>query len=78
MNIVSPSAAAELETMKTMFSEKEQELATTRTRAEQLGRQLEGVKVGRVNGNTAANDTVAAEFLEIEKLRKDLVVSFRV
>lgn len=58
--------------MKALFNEKEKELTMAVAKVEQLTRQLEDIRTGKINGING--DTQTAAVLELEKLRKELLV----
>ena len=64
--------AAELETIKALFNEKEKELAMAVSKVDELTRQLEHIRQAKVN---RTNNKNSSALLELEKLRKELVVS---
>uniref|UniRef100_A0A0B7A191 SH3 domain-containing protein n=1 Tax=Arion vulgaris TaxID=1028688 RepID=A0A0B7A191_9EUPU len=63
---------SELEAVKTVFSEKEKELAMAVAKVDQLTRQLKDLKNGVNNG--MVNNNQAASNSELEKLRKELLM----
>ena len=68
-------AAAELEMIKSLFNEKEKELSLAVGKVEELTKQLEELRNGRVNGFPVGdNRNNSPASLELEKLRKELMV----
>ena len=67
-------SAAELEMIKSLFNEKEKELTMAVTKVEELTKQLEELRNGHVNSLTGDNKHSSPAFLELEKLRKELMV----
>ena len=63
------SPATELEAVRAVFNEKEKELSLAVARVDQLTRQLQDLRNGRLHSN---NKTAAA--IELEKLRNELMV----
>ncbi|XP_052271376.1 LOW QUALITY PROTEIN: apoptosis-stimulating of p53 protein 2-like, partial [Dreissena polymorpha] len=61
----------ELESIKALFNEKEKELALAVTKVEEMTRQLEEIRSGRVKSST--NTQSPAALAELEKLKKELV-----
>ncbi|XP_071078970.1 apoptosis-stimulating of p53 protein 1-like isoform X1 [Haliotis cracherodii] len=62
---------SELDSVKALFNEKEKELTMAVAKVEQLTRQLEDIRTGKINGING--DTQTAAVLELEKLRKELL-----
>lgn len=62
----------ELESIKALFNEKEKELAMAVTKVDEMTRQLEEIRSGRVKSST--NTQSPAALAELEKLKKELVV----
>lgn len=62
----------ELESIKALFNEKEKELAMAVTKVEEMTRQLEEIRSGRVKVNT--NNHSPAAMAELEKLKKELMI----
>lgn len=62
----------ELESVKALFTEKEKELVMAVAKVEELTRQLERIRHDR---SSAKNGTQSAAALELDKLRKELMVS---
>ena len=62
----------ELESIKSLFNEKEKELAMAVAKVEEMTRQLEDIRSGRVKTNT--NNQSPAAMAELEKLKKELMV----
>ncbi|KAH3846472.1 hypothetical protein DPMN_088773 [Dreissena polymorpha] len=60
----------ELESIKALFNEKEKELALAVTKVEEMTRQLEEIRSGRVKSST--NTQSPAALAELEKLKKSL------
>ncbi len=72
-------SAAELESIKSLFSEKEKELVNAVARVEALTHQLEDLRHGRVAGpqtESKAQPGAAPSMAELEKMRQELAVSF--
>ncbi|XP_013416078.1 apoptosis-stimulating of p53 protein 1 isoform X2 [Lingula anatina] len=66
---------SELEAIKSVFNEKEKELSLAVNKVEDLTRQLEEVKRGKVNGGNGDGTTnKSTAVLELEKLRKELMI----
>ena len=63
----------ELESIKSLFNEKEKELAMAVAKVEEMTRQLEDIRSGKVK--SATNNQSPAAMAELEKLKKELVVS---
>lgn len=63
----------ELESIKALFNEKEKELAMAVAKVEEMTRQLEEIRSGRVKANT--NTQSPAALAELEKLKKELMVN---
>ena len=71
-----PHAATELESVKSLFAQKEKELAQAVAKVEELTQQLEQLKKGQLNGlNGDTYKSPANE--ELNRLRQELVVSGR-
>ena len=70
MTIISDS---ELDSVKALFNEKEKELSLAVARVEHLTKQLEEIQNGKLSGINGT--TQSAAVAELEKLRKELVVS---
>jgi len=68
-----PIADYELESIKALFNEKEKELAVAVAKVEEMTRQLEEIRSGRIK--SATNTPSPAALAELEKLKKELVVS---
>ncbi len=66
--------AAELETIKALFNEKEKELAMAVGKVEELTQQLSDVRNGHIKNVNGDNKDNLATMLELEKLRKELMV----
>lgn len=62
----------ELESIKALFNEKEKELAMAVVKVEEMTRQLEEIRSGRVKTNT--NTQSPAALAELEKLKKELLI----
>ncbi|KAL4237493.1 hypothetical protein ACF0H5_002208 [Mactra antiquata] len=62
----------ELESIKALFNEKEKELAMAVAKVEEMTRQLEEIRSGRVKANT--NTQSPAALAELEKLKKELQI----
>ncbi|KAL3874549.1 hypothetical protein ACJMK2_037540 [Sinanodonta woodiana] len=62
---------SELEAIKALFNEKEKEFAMAVTKVEEMTRQLEEIRSGKINANVR-NQTAAAA--ELEKLKKELTM----
>lgn len=61
--------------IKSLFNEKEKELAMAVSKVEELTTQLEEIRSGRINGlNSGDNRNNSPAYLELEKLRKELMV----
>ena len=68
-------SAAELESIKSLFNEKEKELSVAVVKVEDLTKQLEELRKGRLNGLNGTNNAQTSSMVELEKLRKELTVS---
>lgn len=68
-----PSTDTELESVKALFTEKEKELVMAVAKVEEMTRQLEAIRNDR---SSAKNGTQNPAALELEKLRKELMVSY--
>ena len=64
---------SELDSVKALFNEKEKELSLAVARVEHLTKQLEEIQNGKLSGINGT--TQSAAVAELEKLRKELVVS---
>ncbi|XP_053408798.1 apoptosis-stimulating of p53 protein 2-like isoform X2 [Mercenaria mercenaria] len=62
----------ELESIKALFNEKEKELAMAAAKVEEMTRQLEEIRSGRVKAST--NTQSPAALAELEKLKKELMI----
>ncbi|XP_060553834.1 apoptosis-stimulating of p53 protein 2-like [Ruditapes philippinarum] len=62
----------ELESIKALFNEKEKELAMAVAKVEEMTRQLEEIRSGRVKAST--NTQSPAALAELEKLKKELMI----
>ena len=61
--------------IKSLFNEKEKELSMAVTKVEELTKQLEELRNGRINGLPPGdNRNNSPAFLELDKLRKELMV----
>ena len=63
---------SELESIKTLFNEKEKELVMAVAKVEEMTRQLEDIRNGKVKANTNNHNSTSA--VELEKLKKELMV----
>ena len=63
-------AASDLDSIRALFNEKEKELSLAVAKVEELTRQLEELRRGRT-----ARDQPPASALELDKLRRELMVS---
>jgi hypothetical protein len=68
-------SASDLDSIRALFNEKEKELCMAVAKVEELTRQLEEVKRGRASGPHNANNAPTVAALELEKLRRELMVS---
>lgn len=68
-------SASDLDSIRALFNEKEKELCMAVAKVEELTRQLEEVKRGRASGPHNANNAPSVAALELEKLRRELMVS---
>lgn len=66
-------AATELETIRALFNEKEKELSVAVAKVDVLTRQLEEVRRGRQQ--IGVDNVMSPAALELDKLRKELLVS---
>jgi len=66
--------ASDLDSIRALFNEKEKELCMAVAKVEELTRQLEEVKRGRAAGPHNANNAPSVAALELEKLRRELMV----
>ena len=62
----------ELESIKALFNEKEKELALAVNKVDEMTRQLEEIRSGRIKSST--NTQSPAALAELEKLKKELAV----
>lgn len=62
--------ASDLDSIRALFNEKEKELSLAVAKVEELTRQLEELRRGR-----SARDPPPASALELDKLRRELMVS---
>jgi hypothetical protein len=63
----------ELESVKALFTEKEKELVMAVAKVEEMTRQLETIRQDRASTKNGTQNPAAAE---LDKLRKELMVSF--
>lgn len=71
-------SASDLDSIRALFNEKEKELCMAVAKVEELTHQLEDVKRGRAaasGGGGHANNMPSAAALELDKLRRELMVS---
>lgn len=71
--LVVSSTDTELESVKALFTEKEKELVMAVAKVEEMTRQLEAIRNDR---SSAKNGTQNPAAFELEKLRKELMVSY--
>lgn len=65
-----------MDSIRALFNEKEKELCMAVAKVEELTHQLEEVKRGRANAASGhPNNMPSAAALELEKLRRELMVS---
>ena len=74
-NIVTAFSGAELDQIKGLFNEKEKELSLAVGKVDELSRQLEDIRKGRLNGFNVDSKLTTPALVELEKLRKELLVS---
>jgi hypothetical protein len=67
-----PVPASELEAIKSMFHEKEKELVTAVSKVDDLTKQLDELRMDKNGSSTPTQN--AQTLVELEKLRKELVV----
>lgn len=67
--------SAELDQIKTLFNEKEKELTLAVGKVDELSKQLEDIRKGRLNGFNVDSKMTTPALVELEKLRKELLVS---
>ena len=66
-----------MEQIKSLFNEKEKELTLAVSKVEDLTLQLDELRNGRMNGLAGGEyNNNSPAFLELEKLRKELMVSY--
>lgn len=74
-------AASDLDCIRALFNEKEKELSLAVAKVEELTRQLEELR-GRHNGNAAGSavggQVPSTASAELEKLRRELMVSSKI
>lgn len=73
LSFVCACIAAELDSIRALFSEKEKELSSAVAKVDSLTRQLEEIRRGKTNGFSSANTNSPAA-IELEKLRRELMV----
>ncbi len=66
---------AELETIKALFNEKEKELSVAVAKVDELSKQLDQLRNGRLNGSNTENKMTTPAMLELDKLRRELMVN---
>lgn len=67
-------SASDLDSIRALFNEKEKELSLAVAKVEELTRQLEELRRGRSSGSR--DQTPPASALELDKLRRELMVRF--
>lgn len=76
LNLLAQLLGSELESIRTLFNEKEKELSVALTKVDALTRQLEELRKGNTSNSYHINGISNAKHgIELEKLRQELLVS---